>query len=238
MAALSPEKHFELQDPPKKKRSQAFKRFVLTTLMFTEQQDIQIRGANRDEKKIMMALRYPNSTHYLTYRHSLRVCCCFVVPCHLPPPLLLLLLLLLPLSFSLMILCVSAVEGHLLLLLFHHLITVDRCANLWCCLLQSYVAILYLRLPPGFKIILRGREVQHHSLVDDLMYPQELTYRPQGGVAHVSKESDVRMKMLSSSQLAENFRNSKRLSLWVDHELKPTMGSDWPGPMPALQFGC
>ncbi len=70
------------------------------------------------------------------------------------------------------------------------------------------------------------------------MYPQELTYRPQGGVAHVSKESDVRMKMLSSSQLAENFRNSKRLSLWVDHELKPTMGSDWPGPMPALQFGC
>ncbi|CAM6036029.1 unnamed protein product [Sphagnum compactum] len=89
--------------------------------------DIQIRGANRDEKKIMMALRYPNSTHYLTYRHSLR----------------------------------------------------------------SYVAILYLRLPPGFKIILRGREVQHHSLVDDLMYPQELTYRPQGGVAHVSKESDM-----------------------------------------------
>jgi hypothetical protein len=149
--------------------------FVLTTLMFTEQQDIQIRGANRDEKKIMMALRYPNSTHYLTYRHSLR----------------------------------------------------------------SYVAILYLRLPPGFKIILRGREVQHHSLVDDLMYPQELTYRPQGGVAHVSKESDVRMKMLSSSQLAENFRNSKRrLSLWVDHELKPTMSSNWPGPMPALQFGC
>jgi hypothetical protein len=126
MAALSPEKYFELKTP-KKNRSQAFKRFVLTTLMFTEQQDIQIRGANRDEKKIMMALRYPNSTHYLTYRHSLR----------------------------------------------------------------SYVAILYLRLPPGFKIILRGREVQHHSLVDDLMYPQELTYRPQGGVAHVSKESDM-----------------------------------------------
>jgi hypothetical protein len=228
MAALSPEKHFELKTP-KKNRSQAFKRFVLTTLMFTEQQDIQIRGANRDEKKIMMALRYPNSTHYLTYRHSLRVCCCFVVPCHL-------LLLLLLLSFSLMILCVSAVEGHLLLFVVS---IIDRYANLWCCLLQSYVAILYLRLPPGFKIILRGREVQHHSLVDDLMYPQELTYRPQGGVAHVSKESDVRMKMLSSSHLAENFRNSKRRpSPWVDHELKPTMGSNWLVPMPALQFGC
>ena len=36
-------------------------------------QDIQVRGANRDEKKIMMAQRYPNSRHFLTYRHSLRV---------------------------------------------------------------------------------------------------------------------------------------------------------------------
>ncbi|MCO5592323.1 hypothetical protein L7F22_046324 [Adiantum nelumboides] len=35
--------------------------------------DIQIRGANRDEQKILMAKRFPNSRHYLTYRHSLRV---------------------------------------------------------------------------------------------------------------------------------------------------------------------
>jgi hypothetical protein len=32
-----------------------------------------VRGANRDEKKIAMAQRFPNSQHYLTYRHSLRV---------------------------------------------------------------------------------------------------------------------------------------------------------------------
>ena len=38
-----------------------------------ELQDIQIRGANRDEKKISMAQRFPNSSHFLTYRHSLRV---------------------------------------------------------------------------------------------------------------------------------------------------------------------
>lgn len=36
-------------------------------------QDIQIRGVNRDEKHIQMAKQYPNSRHFLTYRHSLRV---------------------------------------------------------------------------------------------------------------------------------------------------------------------
>ena len=56
---------------------------------------------------------------------------------------------------------------------------------------QSYVSILYLRMPPGFRIILRGQEVQHHNLVDDLMYAQELTYRPQSGADHVSRETDV-----------------------------------------------
>ena len=56
---------------------------------------------------------------------------------------------------------------------------------------QSYVSILYLRMPPGFRIILRGQEVQHHNLVDDLMYAQELTYRPQNGADHVSRETDV-----------------------------------------------
>lgn len=36
-------------------------------------QDIQIRGVNRDEKNIQMAKEFPNSRHFLTYRHSLRV---------------------------------------------------------------------------------------------------------------------------------------------------------------------
>ncbi|XP_073386683.1 protein MICRORCHIDIA 7 isoform X2 [Physcomitrium patens] len=93
----------------------------------TDPNDIQIRGANRDEKKIQMAQRFPNSSHFLTYRYSLR----------------------------------------------------------------SYVSILYLKLPPKFRIILRGQEVQHHSLVDDLMFTQELTYRPQSGAEHVTKETDM-----------------------------------------------
>lgn len=81
--------------------------------------DIQIRGVNRDEKNIKMAQDYPNSTHFLTYRHSLR----------------------------------------------------------------SYASILYLRIPQGFRIILRGKDVLHHNIVNDMMYSQEVTYRPQSGVA-------------------------------------------------------
>ncbi|GAB4828556.1 hypothetical protein Ancab_018216 [Ancistrocladus abbreviatus] len=80
----------------------------------TDPMDIQIRGVNRDEKKILMAKKYPNSKHYLTCRHSLR----------------------------------------------------------------SYASILYLRLPPGFRIILRGKDVDHHNLIDDMVHITELTYRP------------------------------------------------------------
>ncbi|KAL0355058.1 UNVERIFIED_CONTAM: protein MICRORCHIDIA 7 [Sesamum radiatum] len=39
----------------------------------TDPHDIQIRGVNRDEKCIDMAKKYPNSKHFLTYRHSLRM---------------------------------------------------------------------------------------------------------------------------------------------------------------------
>ncbi|KAA8517301.1 hypothetical protein F0562_017594 [Nyssa sinensis] len=81
----------------------------------TDQYDIQIRGVNRDEKKIQMAKNYPNSRHFLTYQHSLR----------------------------------------------------------------SYASILYLRIPPGFQITLRGKDVDHHNLVNDMMLTQEVTYRPQ-----------------------------------------------------------
>ncbi|KAK9090062.1 hypothetical protein Sjap_023239 [Stephania japonica] len=71
--------------------------------------DIQIRGVNRDEKKIEMAEKFPNSRHFLTYRHSLK----------------------------------------------------------------SYASILYLRLPAGFRIILRGKNIEHHNIVEDMMLAQE-----------------------------------------------------------------
>lgn len=86
--------------------------------------DIQVRGANRDERNISMAERFPNSRHYLTYWHSLR----------------------------------------------------------------SYASILYLRLPAGFRMFLRGKEVKHHNLIDDLMFTQESTYKPQGSADQVNRE--------------------------------------------------
>ncbi|KAL5543842.1 hypothetical protein UlMin_007626 [Ulmus minor] len=89
--------------------------------------DIQIRGVNRDEKNIQMAKQYPNSRHFLTYRHSLR----------------------------------------------------------------SYASILYLRLPPGFRIILRGKDVDHHSIVNDMMKSEKVTYRPQPGVDGVPKDINM-----------------------------------------------
>ncbi|XP_076946385.1 protein MICRORCHIDIA 7-like [Bidens hawaiensis] len=80
----------------------------------TNKDDIQIRGVNRDPKKIEMAKDYPNSTFFLTYRHSLR----------------------------------------------------------------SYAAILYLNLPNGFRIILRGKDVNHHNIIDDMMLTQKVMYKP------------------------------------------------------------
>lgn len=44
--------------------------------------------------------------------------------------------------------------------------------------LRSYASILYLRLPSFFKIILRGVDIRHHCLVDDLMIVENHTYRP------------------------------------------------------------
>ncbi|KFK25545.1 hypothetical protein AALP_AA8G128800 [Arabis alpina] len=81
----------------------------------TDPHDIQLRGVNRDEKNIDMAKTYPNSRHFLTYRHSLR----------------------------------------------------------------SYASILYLRLPPNFRIILRGKDVEHHNLLNDMMMTEDITYRPK-----------------------------------------------------------
>ncbi|KAI3820652.1 hypothetical protein L1987_08200 [Smallanthus sonchifolius] len=92
-----------------------------------DEEDIQIRGVNRDEKNIQMANKYPNSRHYLTYRHSLR----------------------------------------------------------------SYSSILYLRIPPGFRIILRGKDVQHHNIVNDMMMVSETTYRPQPSADKISRDSNI-----------------------------------------------
>ncbi|KAJ8570600.1 hypothetical protein K7X08_037572 [Anisodus acutangulus] len=38
---------------------------------------------------------------------------------------------------------------------------------------------LFQQRPPGFRIILRGKDVKHHNLVNDVILSEEITYRPQ-----------------------------------------------------------
>ncbi|KAJ1283887.1 hypothetical protein BS78_03G161500 [Paspalum vaginatum] len=45
--------------------------------------------------------------------------------------------------------------------------------------LRAYASILYLHLPDTFRIILRGRDVEPHNIVNDLMYRECVLYKPQ-----------------------------------------------------------
>ncbi|KAL3701841.1 hypothetical protein R1sor_019863 [Riccia sorocarpa] len=47
--------------------------------------------------------------------------------------------------------------------------------------LRVYASILYLQMPPGFQIILRGQPVEHHSIANDLKFPEQIVYKPQIG---------------------------------------------------------
>ncbi|KAL2620199.1 hypothetical protein R1flu_000404 [Riccia fluitans] len=47
--------------------------------------------------------------------------------------------------------------------------------------LRVYASILYLQMPPRFQIILRGQPVEHHSLANDLKFPEQIVYKPQIG---------------------------------------------------------
>ncbi|OEL25249.1 Protein MICRORCHIDIA 6, partial [Dichanthelium oligosanthes] len=45
--------------------------------------------------------------------------------------------------------------------------------------LRAYASILYLHIPDNFRIILRGRDVEPHNIVNDLMYRECVLYKPQ-----------------------------------------------------------
>lgn len=56
---------------------------------------------------------------------------------------------------------------------------------------QVYLSILYLRIFNTFKIVLRGKVVEHHNIADDLMHPQYILYKPQAaGSEEVRKMSE------------------------------------------------
>ncbi|KAJ7945846.1 protein MICRORCHIDIA 6 [Quillaja saponaria] len=45
--------------------------------------------------------------------------------------------------------------------------------------LRVYLSILYLRLPESFEVILRGKVVEPHNIVDDLQYREFILYEPK-----------------------------------------------------------
>ncbi|KAK4264356.1 hypothetical protein QN277_025548 [Acacia crassicarpa] len=47
--------------------------------------------------------------------------------------------------------------------------------------LRVYLSILYLRVPKGFKVMLRGQVVKPHNIADDLKFPEYILYEPSSG---------------------------------------------------------
>lgn len=56
---------------------------------------------------------------------------------------------------------------------------------------QSYASILYLRVPSFFQMILRGKEIEHHNIVTDMMLKKEVKYKPVAPNG-VPKDSNVK----------------------------------------------
>ncbi|XP_060670368.1 protein MICRORCHIDIA 6 isoform X6 [Ziziphus jujuba] len=51
--------------------------------------------------------------------------------------------------------------------------------------LRVYLSILYLQIPESFNIILRGKVVEHHSIANDLIFPECILYKPLTGEGQV-----------------------------------------------------
>ncbi|MCD7471489.1 hypothetical protein HAX54_011949 [Datura stramonium] len=79
---------------------------------------------------------------------------------------------------------------------------------------SSYASILYLRLAPGFRIILRGKDVEHHNLVDDMMLSDEITYRPQPIGDDTSKDPNNIIDIQGFNVYHKNRRNQPFWRVW------------------------
>ncbi|XP_065874642.1 protein MICRORCHIDIA 7-like [Euphorbia lathyris] len=58
--------------------------------------------------------------------------------------------------------------------------------------LRSYAGILYMKLPTGFKLFLRGKVIEHHDAVNDMKMVQEITYKPMN-LAEVNGKNNRNM---------------------------------------------
>lgn len=56
---------------------------------------------------------------------------------------------------------------------------------------QVYASILYLSMPPDFRILLRGLPVEHHSIAMDLKFTEYIVYKPQIGTSKEAANKEV-----------------------------------------------
>ncbi|GKU96204.1 hypothetical protein SLEP1_g9468 [Rubroshorea leprosula] len=61
--------------------------------------------------------------------------------------------------------------------------------------LRSYASILYLQLPPNFKMVLRGKEVEHHNIVNDMMEAKQMIYKPTCVKKNIPNDSAVNVSL-------------------------------------------
>lgn len=50
--------------------------------------------------------------------------------------------------------------------------------------IQAYASMLYLKKFNDFRIILRGKPVQHFNIADELRHAKRASYKPQLGVGN------------------------------------------------------
>ncbi|KAL9386671.1 hypothetical protein Peur_019795 [Populus x canadensis] len=79
---------------------------------------------------------------------------------------------------------------------------------------HSYASILYLELPPSFRIILRGKEVEPHDLVKDMMLEQDISYKPVNVLERVQENKNVTLTNSSISSVFVGFPPVTRFLFW------------------------
>ncbi|XP_021715969.1 protein MICRORCHIDIA 7-like [Chenopodium quinoa] len=74
---------------------------------------------------------------------------------------------------------------------------------------HSYASILYLRIPLGFRIILRGQDVMHHELVNDMIPSKHVSYRPMPITNGTVKDSASHLENMQALVTLEFMKDAR-----------------------------
>ncbi|CAI9777307.1 unnamed protein product [Fraxinus pennsylvanica] len=69
-----------------------------------------------------------------------------------------------------------------------------------------------IRIPPSFRIVLRGKDIEHHNIVNDMMMSQEVAYHLQPGTDGVPKDANMQKTYWSSNchHISYSLRRNKK----------------------------